>query len=75
MYQIINLANIFIFTNQNAKIVFPKSEDNDLFLTQHFLNIQIYLIPDMAWSIQIGISDQNKVQNFSYLDKKTCGIF
>lgn len=51
MYQIINLANIFIFTNQNAKIVFPKSEDNDLFLTQQFLNIQIYLIPDMAWSI------------------------
>lgn len=64
----INSAHIFTFCHRNSQIVFPKSEENELSLTQRYLNLQIYFFAGMSWSIELGISDQNKVIIFVILD-------
>lgn len=58
---IIFLAYVFDFSSASAKIVFPKEDRKELYLIQEYLNLQVWFYQGMAWSIQLTISDLNKV--------------
>jgi len=55
------LAYVLDFYTQNAKIVFPKEDKKDLYLIQQYLVFQIFFYPGMSWSMELVVSDLNKV--------------
>jgi len=57
-----NPAYVFETLTPNAHLYLPREDKKDLYLIQQYLVLQIYFFPGLSWSIELTVSDLNKVR-------------
>ena len=65
----------YVFSCNNGRMQLPRDEHKSMLLHQHVLVLQIMLVPDRAFSLELGFTDAGNTRRRLILSSSLLPIF